>query len=48
MATMLFILGMQSIMMGLIAELLARTYHESQAKTTYTIRHVLGGRQKAA
>lgn len=48
MATMLFILGMQSIMMGLIAELLARTYHESQAKTTYTIRRVLGGRQKAA
>lgn len=38
---MLFILGMQSIMMGLIAELLARTYHESQAKLTYTIRRVL-------
>jgi glycosyltransferase involved in cell wall biosynthesis len=38
---MLFILGMQSIMMGLIAELLARTYHESQAKPTYTLRRVL-------
>ena len=48
MSTMLFILGMQSIMMGLIAELLARTYHESQAKTTYTIRRVLGGRQHPA
>jgi glycosyltransferase involved in cell wall biosynthesis len=48
MATMLFILGVQSIMMGLIAELLARTYHESQEKTTYTIRRVLGGRQKPA
>ncbi len=35
---MLFILGFQSILMGLIAELLARTYHESQQKTTYTIR----------
>lgn len=35
---MFFILGFQSILMGLIAELLARTYHESQAKTTYTIR----------
>lgn len=38
---MLFILGMQSIMLGLLAELLARTYHESQTKLTYTIRRVL-------
>ncbi len=41
MTTMLFILGMQSIMMGLIAELLVRTYHESQAKPTYTVRRVI-------
>jgi glycosyltransferase involved in cell wall biosynthesis len=41
MTVMLFILGMQSIMMGLIAELLVRTYHESQAKPTYTLRRVL-------
>ncbi len=39
---MLFILGSQSILMGLIAELLARTYHESQSKPTYTIRTILG------
>jgi glycosyltransferase involved in cell wall biosynthesis len=39
---MFFILGFQSILMGLIAELLARTYHESQKKPTYTIRQVLG------
>lgn len=39
---MFFILGFQSILMGLIAELLARTYHESQSKTTYTVRAVLG------
>jgi glycosyltransferase involved in cell wall biosynthesis len=38
---MLFILGMQSILLGLIAELLVRTYHESQAKPTYTVRRVL-------
>jgi hypothetical protein len=38
MATMIFIMGFQSILMGLIAELLARTYHESQGKPTYTIR----------
>ncbi|MEJ2599199.1 MAG: glycosyltransferase family 2 protein [Anaerolineales bacterium] len=40
-ATMAMILGAQSILMGLIAELLARTYHESQAKPTYTIRTVI-------
>jgi glycosyltransferase involved in cell wall biosynthesis len=39
---MLLILGFQSVLMGLIAELLARTYHESQSKPTYTIRTVLG------
>jgi len=39
---MFFILGFQSILMGLIAELLARTYHESQKKPTYTIRQFLG------
>jgi glycosyltransferase involved in cell wall biosynthesis len=39
---MFLILGFQSILMGLIAELLARTYHESQSKPTYTIRTVLG------
>ncbi|HEY5728841.1 MAG TPA: glycosyltransferase family 2 protein [Anaerolineales bacterium] len=39
---MLLILGFQSILMGLIAELLARTYHESQSKPTYTIRAVMG------
>ena len=37
-STMLFILGFQSMLMGLIAELLVRTYHESQRKTTYTVR----------
>jgi hypothetical protein len=43
MTTVLFILGVQSIMLGLLAELLARTYHESQAKPTYIIRRVLSG-----
>jgi glycosyltransferase involved in cell wall biosynthesis len=40
-STMLMILGFQSILMGLIAELLARTYHESQHKPTYTIRKII-------
>ena len=39
---MFVILGFQSILMGLIAEQLSRTYHESQSKPTYTIRTILG------
>jgi len=38
MSAMFFILGFQSVLMGLIAELLVRTYHEAQGKPTYTIR----------
>ncbi len=40
-AVMLLILASQSILMGLMAELLARTYHESQKKLTYTVRETL-------
>jgi glycosyltransferase involved in cell wall biosynthesis len=39
---MFTILGAQAILMGLIAELLARTYHESQSKPIYIVRAVLG------
>lgn len=39
-AIMFFVLGFQSILMGLIAELLVRTYHEAQAKPTYTLRRI--------
>jgi len=46
MTVMLFILGFQSILMGLTAELLARTYHESQSKPTYTVRRVVGGQHE--
>ncbi|MEN9562210.1 MAG: hypothetical protein RIR73_454 [Chloroflexota bacterium] len=37
-SVMFFILGFQSLLMGLIAELLVRTYHESQRKPTYVVR----------
>ena len=37
-ATMVAIMGFQSMLMGLIAELQVRTYHESQGKPTYTVR----------
>ncbi len=36
-AVMLFLLGMQLLGMGLLAELQVRTYHESQSKPTYLI-----------
>ncbi len=42
-STLLFILGFQSIFMGLTAELLIRTYHESQGKTTYVVRNIFKG-----
>jgi len=41
-SSMFFILGFQSILMGLIAELLVRTYHEAQHKPTYTVRSTIG------
>jgi glycosyltransferase involved in cell wall biosynthesis len=46
MSAMFFILGFQSMLMGLIAELLVRTYHESQKKPTYTVRSVINGEKK--
>jgi hypothetical protein len=33
--------GVQLVTLGLLAEMLARTYHESQGKPTYVIRQVL-------
>lgn len=41
MSIMLVILGFQSVLMGFIAELLVRTYHESQEKPTYSLRSVV-------
>ena len=41
MAIVVLVLGFQSVLLGLIAELLARTYHESQGKTVYHIREMI-------
>lgn len=38
-AAMFVILGMQSLMLGLLAELVIRTYHESQNKKIYLVRN---------
>jgi glycosyltransferase involved in cell wall biosynthesis len=41
-AIVMFAVGVQFILMGLLAEMLVRTYHESQSKTVYTVRERLG------
>src|SRR5688572_15939347 len=43
-AIVMFAVGVQFILMGLLAEMLVRTYHESQAKTVYTVRERIGFR----
>jgi glycosyltransferase involved in cell wall biosynthesis len=43
---MFMIMGFQSVLMGLIAELQVRTYHEAQSKPTYTLRRVINGRSE--
>jgi glycosyltransferase involved in cell wall biosynthesis len=40
-AATFFILGIQSILLGLTTELLVRTYHESQDKPIYVVREVI-------
>lgn len=42
-SALLFLLGFQSIMIGLLCELVMRTYHESQGKLIYVVRTVLNG-----
>lgn len=40
---MMVIIGMQFMVFGLLAEVLARTYYESQSKKTYVVRRVFTG-----
>jgi hypothetical protein len=42
MAMVTLVLGVQLFLMGLLAEMLVRTYHESQAKPIYSVRERLG------
>ncbi len=39
----IILFGIQSIILGLLAELLMRTYFEAQNKPAYTVRRVIGG-----
>jgi len=43
-STITVLMGFQSVLMGLIAELLVRTYHESQNKPIYNVRTFLDGK----
>ncbi len=46
-AATFFILGVQSILLGLTTELLVRTYHESQDKPIYIIQRVVRGAEES-
>jgi hypothetical protein len=41
-AILLIMLGVQFIVMGLLGELIVRTYHESQGKPIYVVRNIIG------
>jgi hypothetical protein len=38
---MTFLVGVQSILLGLVAEILVRTYFESQGRRAYTVRDTI-------
>jgi len=42
MAMVMLVLGIQLFLMGLLAEMLVRTYHESQEKRIYAVRERIG------
>jgi glycosyltransferase involved in cell wall biosynthesis len=43
---MFFLAGVQSILMGVLAEMIMRTYYESQSKTTYLLGEVRQGQER--
>ena len=45
-AIVMFAVGIQFLLMGLLAEMLVRTYHESQAKSIYAVRERIGFKEK--
>ena len=38
----MFAISLQFFLMGLLAEMMVRTYHESQDKTIYAVREKIG------
>ncbi|HEV2837198.1 MAG TPA: glycosyltransferase family 2 protein [Pyrinomonadaceae bacterium] len=47
-SVVMFAVGVQFLLMGLLAEMLVRTYHESQSKAIYAVRERLGFGHKEA
>jgi hypothetical protein len=45
MSILLIFIGFQFITMGLLGEMLARTYHESQDRPVFAVREILGERE---
>lgn len=45
-AVLLIFIGIQFVTSGLLAELIVRTYHESQHKPIYYVRRLIGGTEK--
>jgi sterol desaturase/sphingolipid hydroxylase (fatty acid hydroxylase superfamily) len=41
-SVVMFAVAVQFVLMGLLAEMLVRTYHESQSKSIYAVRERLG------
>jgi glycosyltransferase involved in cell wall biosynthesis len=46
-AVLLVLIGCQFITMGLIGEMLARVYHETQSRPIYVIQEIIGGGKRA-
>ena len=46
-AVLLIVLGVQFVVMGLLGEVMTRTYHEAQDKPIYTVREVIEREEKA-
>lgn len=44
-AILMMMMGMMMVMLGVLAEIMVRTYHESQGKLTYRVERELGGEQ---
>jgi hypothetical protein len=43
----LIIIGFQFIMLGLLAEIMVRAYHESSGKTIYVVREVVDSKEES-
>jgi dolichol-phosphate mannosyltransferase len=41
-SAMCVLVGLMSLLMGLVAEIVVRTYFESQSRTSYAVREIVG------